>query len=231
MTLKEEALISMIKEYLAKHDVLVSTQKFLATLASVIAVPFSDEEIGLLEEVGKQSPETTKLLAEQKKAMDEGRFDEAPIQPAVVESAQSKIISISCDASIKKNPGGPSSVGVIIRQPDQKESIQIAMVTKATTNNQAEYDAIYTGLITLLNISNRPKYPVTIYSDSQLVINQLRKKSTCNDKSLQKRRDMILATAAEIEAGVTFEWRPRNSTEDLKNANYLAQDKLNVKRH
>lgn len=210
MTLKDEALIAMINEYLAKTDVLVSTHKFLTQLKEAILLTPDETH----EETLDESIDTAFAL---------GKIEE-------VEEVRNQIL-ISCDASIKKNPGGPSSVGVVIRIPDRKESMEIARVTKSITNNQAEYDAIYTGLVSLLNLFNRPKYPITIYSDSQLIINQLRGKSSCKDTKLANKRDMILEVSKQIESGVTFEWRPRNSTEDLKQANYLAQDILGVKRH
>lgn len=140
-------------------------------------------------------------------------------------------IIISCDASIKENPGGPAAVGIVINNPRIAKNLELARSTKATTNNQAEYDAVYTGLVTFVNLNNNPGMPIVIRSDSQLVIRQLKKEIQCQDKQLIKRRDLILELAGELPVPVTFEWRPRNSTTELELANHLAQDLLGVPRH
>ena len=140
-------------------------------------------------------------------------------------------IIISCDASIKVNPGGPASVGVVIQNPKQKDLLQFAKATKATTNNQAEYDAVYTGLVSFVNLNNNPGMQIVVRSDSQLVIRQLKKEIQCQDKQLVKRRDLILELVDQLPVPVIFEWRPRNSTTELELANHLAQDLLGVPRH
>jgi ribonuclease HI len=139
-------------------------------------------------------------------------------------------IIVSCDASIKQNPGGPSSVGVVIQLPGEK-SLELAQGSPATSNNQAEYDAVYFGLTTLMNTRNNPGCEIEVRSDSQLVIKQLNGEMKCNDEKLQKRRDLILELTKSLPVPVRFVWRPRNSTPQLELANYLAQDLLDVPRH
>lgn len=209
----------MINEYLAKTDVLVSTHNFLTNLKATI------ESTSL--------PDTEQQEVEEELVSNEIQEQEQKSSEDVIDLATYKgpLIEISCDASIKKNPGGPSSVGVVIRVPGQDKSIEIAHGTKSTTNNQAEYDAIYTGLNTLINMFNRPRYPVKVYSDSQLIIRQLNNLAASKDDKLTTKKEFVHALANQIELGVIFEWRPRNSTPDLKQANYLAQDVLGVKRH
>lgn len=148
-----------------------------------------------------------------------------PITPPDVDH-----IIISCDASIKRNPGGPAAVGIVIQRPGVK-TIRFAQGTPSTTNNQAEYDAIYTGLTTLVDLVNSPQYEIEVRSDSKLVIQQLTKEIECNDSKLKNKRDMILELVAQIPALVRFEWRPRNSTPELETANFLCQDALGVPRH
>jgi len=140
-------------------------------------------------------------------------------------------IIASCDASIKENPGGPSAVGIVILMPQQPNPIQISQASPAKTNNQAEYDAVYIALTTLFDRHNNPQCNVEIRSDSQLVIKQLNKEIECHDKDLQRRRDRILELVTALPVPVIFVWRPRNSTPELKLANYLAQDYLGVPRH
>lgn len=139
-------------------------------------------------------------------------------------------VIISCDASIKENPGGPSSVGFVIRKGNDKP-ISMSKNSPATTNNQAEYDAIYEGLTTFFHLNNNPLCAVEVRSDSQLVVNQLNGEMKCQDASLTRRRDTILEFVRVLPVPVVIKWLPRNSTPDLQQANYLAQDLLGVSRH
>lgn len=139
-------------------------------------------------------------------------------------------IIISCDASIKQNPGGPSSVGFVIQVPGKKD-LSIARPVPAKTNNQAEYDAVYLSLVTLFDLNNRPSAEVEVRSDSQLVIRQLNGEIECKDPTLLKKRDLIRELVAQVPVTVKFVWRPRNSTPQLELANFLCQDLLGVPRH
>ena len=145
------------------------------------------------------------------------------------ETVEQKII-ISCDASIKVNPGGPAAVGVVIRFPEGKP-VQFSRHTSAQTNNEAEYDAIYEALMFLANTVNRPKFPVVVRSDSQLVVKQLTGKYQINNEVLGRKCSSINELAKALPVPVEIEWRPRNSTPDLTEANFLAQDALGVRRH
>ena len=150
-------------------------------------------------------------------------------QPPAGEAPSNHVI-ISCDASIKENPGGPSSIGFVIRKPREKP-VGMSKPSPATSNNQAEYDAIYEGLSTFFNLNNNPGCKVEIRSDSKLVIDQLNGDMKCQDKSLMKRRDAIREFIKALPVPIEFKWRRRNSTKDLEEANYLAQDLLGVSRH
>lgn len=148
-----------------------------------------------------------------------------------------KHIIMSCDASIKKNPGGPASVGVVIELPKSVEPdadmrrLEIAQRAPSTSSNQAEYDAIYFGLTSLMNLRNNPGCEIEVRSDSQLAVRQLNGEVKCNDEELKRRRDVIREYVQSLPVPVKFVWRPRNSTPELELANYLAQDLLSVPRH
>lgn len=145
---------------------------------------------------------------------------------------------ISCDASIKKNPGGPASVGICIIEEGRQPTVTSRLVN-ATTNNQAEYDAVYEALGQLLRVQSLTtnKAAVQIHSDSQLVVRQILGKWECKDSELARRRDAIIDKMKEIQEDypnippVYIKWLPRNSTEGLKLANNAAQDELNVSNH
>lgn len=142
-----------------------------------------------------------------------------------------KEIIISCDASITVNPGGVAAVGIVIRFPDVSEPIKIGRIVPSTTNNEAEYDAIYESLVFLSNTLNKPRFPICIFSDSQLVVKQLKGEYKINLDALQRKHDSIHELAAALPVAVQIKWKPRNSTADLTEANFLAQDVIGVKRH
>ena len=139
-------------------------------------------------------------------------------------------ITISCDASIKENPGGPAAVGIVIEFPTGK-TLEMSRPSRATTNNQAEYEAIYFALNTLFNLHNNPGCLVEIRSDSRLAIEQLNKEMKCQDEKLRNKRDHILELVTQCPVPVRFIWRPRNSTRALEKANNMAQNELNVPNH
>lgn len=157
------------------------------------------------------------------------RTDELP-DLALPPQADLKHVIISCDASIKKNPGGPASVGYVIEDKGATPRA-FAKVTPATTINQAEYDAIYEGLTTFFATNNNPGCAVEIRSDSKLIISQLKNEMKCNDSELIKRRDLIQELVGQLPVPVLLIWRPRNSTRAMQEANFRAQDKLGVPRH
>lgn len=204
---------NMASDYLASgRDILVSTRGLLVELCQVADAPVTeDDDVLPIEE----KPEN--IFSEEKSEDEEIEY-----------------IYISCDASIKQNPGGPSSVGFVIRFPDEMNQapIKASKPSTAISNNEAEYDAVYEGLVTLFNLINSPKYPVIVRSDSKLVVNQLTGTWKINNESLKKKAETIHEFCAAVQpVPVILEWHRRNSTPDLTEANFLAQDLLGVPRH
>lgn len=140
-------------------------------------------------------------------------------------------VIISCDASITENPGGQVAVGVVIEYKDEPAVELYRRVKNSNTNNQGEYDAIYFGLTQLMALKNNPACEIEIRSDSKLVVDQLNNVMQCKDPTLQKKRENIINLIKQLPVPVSVQWRPRNSTAALQQANYLAQDALGVKRH
>lgn len=157
--------------------------------------------------------------------------DTESLEVPFVEEQEEERVIISCDASITHNPGGNAAVGFVIENPPTKTTSMGFSAPKSTTNNQAEYDAVYYGLQTFVNLNNNPGKPIEIRSDSKIVISQLNGEMECHDIELEKRRNGILELVKALPVPVIFNWRPRNSTPALKQANYEAQDYLKVRRH
>lgn len=168
---------------------------------------------------------THKLLDKVCKLTQEEEMEETPLMAAELKEN----IVISCDASITVNPGGTASAAYIISFPDKKKVVG-GRLTPAKTINEAEYDAIYEGLVRL-SIEGKILYPVVVYSDSKLVVNQLMGKYKNNTDTLKNKCASIHELAARIGIPVEIRWAPRNSTPDLRDANFHAQDLVGVPRH
>ena len=93
---------------------------------------------------------------------------------STVPKSTSKTISfwkLFIDGASRNNPG-PSGAGVYLLK-DGTEVIKKGYYLGTKTNNQAEYLALLLGLYHFKELSIGPTDPITIYSDSQLMINQL----------------------------------------------------------
>jgi ribonuclease HI len=185
----------------------------------------------IVELIDRQLDAKTQLLLLQVKSIALGLEEDLESLSILKKQKPTRII-ISCDASIKKNPGGPASVGVVIQRPGEK-NLELGQLTNATTNNLAEYDAVYFGLTSLVGLNPmKLDYEIEVRSDSQLTIRQLTGEMKCNDPKLQNKRDLVLDYVQNnLTNKVHFVWRPRNSTPELTMANYLAQDLIDVPRH
>jgi ribonuclease HI len=78
-------------------------------------------------------------------------------------------VTIHTDGAARGNPG-PAAIGVIIKDGTGKTIASISRRLGATTNNQAEYQAIIAGLEKAVSLGARQ---VVIKSDSELVVKQI----------------------------------------------------------
>ena len=81
-----------------------------------------------------------------------------------------KKISVYCDGGSRGNPGPAASAFVVIEKGDV--IISKSFYLGKTTNNVAEYTAVYKALLWLSNSSYK-NYSTAFYLDSELVVNQL----------------------------------------------------------
>jgi ribonuclease HI len=157
-------------------------------------------------------------------------------QPQEMSPYHTGKLVISCDASIKENPGGYASFGIVYRFPDlSREPLPISgALPLATTNNQAEYDCIYEALKHIeAHGPGCNTQSVEIRTDSKVAVNQLNGTWNILDEDLKRRSEIITETLAYLRTSIPIQivWYPRNSTEDLRQANNAAQDFLGVRNH
>lgn len=81
-------------------------------------------------------------------------------------------IEIYIDGAAQKNPG-PAGIGIIFKVTDDNICFKLSKFIGICTNNQAEYIAL---IESLKEAIKRNFKKVIIYSDSELVVNQLNEK-------------------------------------------------------
>lgn len=92
-----------------------------------------------------------------------------------------KNLSVYTDGGSRGNPG-PSAVGVIIKNQDEEIIFKSGKYIGETTNNVAEYTAVITALEWL--VENNTSDQINFYSDSLLIVNQLKGIYRIKDKKL-----------------------------------------------
>ncbi len=138
-----------------------------------------------------------------------------------MEINQNKELIIYTDGAVRGNPG-KAGVGVIIKDKNGRVVKRLRKFIGNTTNNVAEY----TGLILALNEAKELKAEsITIYSDSELMVNQIKGIYRIKDKKLsilKKKVDKLL-NVFKIE-GINFIPREEN-----KEADKLANSAIDLK--
>jgi ribonuclease HI len=127
------------------------------------------------------------------------------------------------DGAVINNPG-EGGIGVVILDND-KPIIKISEYIGKTTNNVAEYYAIVRGLEEINKIKKNKNDEIKIFSDSELIINQLTGNYRIKDKKLQKFAMKIMSMISKFK-NYTFEYISR---EKNKETNKLAQSAISLK--
>lgn len=212
---KDEQIELLTERLRLANDLLSDT---MVSMRNVMTLPLQ-EELSLCKDLTDLDEDLEEVVSKIKLASAPDHLEDT--------------ILISCDASITKNPGGIVSIGFVIRFPpeDGVKTIKISKRTPSSTNNEGEYDAIYEALLFLFNTQNRPAHEILIRSDSKLVVKQLLGEWENNTPALQRKAEAIHELIAAGPVPVRIEWHKRNSTKDLEQANFLAQDELGIKRH
>jgi len=92
------------------------------------------------------------------------------------------------DGAARNNPG-PAGAGVFLLQ-DGKPVVKKGYYLGDKTNNQAEYIALLLGIYFFKKLSIGPNEPIAIYSDSQLLVSQLKGVYRVKNAALKKYYDI-----------------------------------------
>ena len=114
---------------------------------------------------------------------------------------------------------GPGSIGFVVRDMDGTVLRKGGMHIGETTVNEAEYSALISGLY---NVRAMGATEVEVYSDSQLIVNQMKGTWMCHSKPLKEFKAEAEAGVAEFDT-VEFNWIPReqNQLADSMTREYL----------
>jgi ribonuclease HI len=114
---------------------------------------------------------------------------------------------------------GPGSIGYVVRDMDNTVLRKSGMHIGETTVNEAEYSAVIAGLYCARQMGATE---VEVYSDSQLIVNQMNGTWACNAAILKDFKREAEVEVAEFES-VEFNWIPReqNSLADSMTREYL----------
>jgi ribonuclease HI len=108
------------------------------------------------------------------------------------------------DGASRGNPG-PAAAGVVIEAEDGRVIARGRRFLGIMTNNQAEYRALILGLKT---IARYQPSAVTVYLDSELVVNQMTGRYNVRNEALRPLYDAACAVAQELP-NVRFYHVPR----------------------
>ena len=112
------------------------------------------------------------------------------------------------DGSAHPNPGN-CGIGGLLKGP-AGEHIEISQPAGYGNSSEAEYRALIAVLEAALRAGS---YPLTVYGDSQVVVNDVNGADTSAAPSLQAYRGTAQALIAQLP-GVTLRWIPRHKNPD-----------------
>lgn len=108
--------------------------------------------------------------------------------------------SLYCDGASRGNPG-PSGAGVVLLDHNDDQILQLSCFLDSGTNNEAEYQALIRGLEAAgeLGLSS-----LRIFSDSELVVKQLRGEYKVRNPRLQFLYDKTMSRLKQFDGYAIF---------------------------
>ncbi len=143
---------------------------------------------------------------------------------------------VHTDGGARGNPG-PAAVGVVIEisnikyqisNSENKKVIEISKRIGESTNNVAEYSAVFEGLRTIqqynsTTMNKNEKLEIQFFLDSNLVVQQLNGTFKVKDARLRELLMQIRTLEQEVGGGVTYTYVPR---EENRRADWLVNKAL-----
>jgi len=124
------------------------------------------------------------------------------------------------DGGARGNPG-PAAIGVIVYDSKKNVIKKISKYIGRATNNQAEYQALITGLIEAKKIKAEN---VECFSDSKLVVQQVNRKYKIKNKKLAQLFIKIWNLSQSFKK-IKFSYIPREKNREADRLVNLALDK------
>lgn len=132
--------------------------------------------------------------------------------------SKSKSATIYTDGASRGNPG-ESGIGIVLVDEDGKKN-NIKEYIGIGTNNQAEYKALIRGIVEAKSLK---KNNLKIFSDSQLVVNQIKGQWKVKDASLKE----LFSHAKELLRHFQNVEITHIARENNKEADKLANEAIN----
>ena len=120
------------------------------------------------------------------------------------------------DGGARGNPG-PAATGVVVYDSDNKKILEFSSYLGRATNNQAEYQALISGLGQIQKLVSDKvllkETNVSAYLDSELVVKQLKGEYRVKNKDLQPLVEKALKLTLEFNQ-VSFFHIPRHNNKE-----------------
>jgi len=129
-------------------------------------------------------------------------------------------IFLYCDGSSRGNPG-PGAIGIIICDDSDQVLFEYSECIGRCTNNQAEYQALIKGLDFSAQYTRRR---VTVFSDSELIINQMNGSFRLKNDKLRELYQQVKDRERVFDE-VVYQYVPRG------NQRITQADRLNKRAH
>lgn len=127
-------------------------------------------------------------------------------------------VQLYTDGGARNNPG-PAGIGAVVVQ-DGVEIGHVSEYLGEATNNEAEYKAVIAGAALCKDLGATE---VHLYSDSQLVICQMKGQWKVKERRLQLLRDKAMVAMA-VFGKISFNWIRRDSSEWNVRADQLVNE-------
>jgi ribonuclease HI len=125
--------------------------------------------------------------------------------------------TVFSDSSIQPfNPSGILTWAFIVKVKGQivHQDTEISGYGLGMTNNLGETQAVLAAMLWLTSLPEDKKYPVFLYSDSKLIVDQSSGRSECHAGNLIPLQKLIQRAKKTYPRTITFRWIPReNNTE------------------